>query len=264
MQVLLAMHDLIIILDPMTQYHRKFSFKEVLAKLPRGEPLSTATLREYGVNEFRASDLARSGWLTHLGRGVYMLPGDTLSRDSCLAFLTHRMAGFHVGGKAALDWRGVRQNVSFREVLTLWGDAPKRLPRWFTERYLSRYQATRLFDDQLPKGLGLQSLPTGRSDVLVSVPERALLELLSDVGKTQQLEETRQLVELLHALREKVLDQLLTHTTRIKVVRLAELLGRELALPWAGTAARHSKRIGGGKRWVTVTKSGERLDLRRP
>lgn len=248
----------------MVQSKRKFSFKAVLAKLPRSEPLSTAALREYGVSEFRASDLARSGWLTHLGRGVYMLPGDTLSRDGCLAFLTHRVAGFHVGGKTALDWRGVRQNVSFREVLTLWGDESKRLPAWFTERFPSRYQATRLFDDQLPKEFGLQSLPTARPDVLVSVPERALLELLSDVGKAQPLEEARQLAELLHTLREKVLDSLLAHTTRIKVVRLAELLGRELDLPWAKTAKRHSQRIGGGKRWVAVTKSGERLDLRRP
>ena len=252
------------IIDLMVQSKRKFSFKAVLAKLPRSEPLSTAALREYGVSEFRASDLARSGWLTHLGRGVYMLPGDTLSRDGCLAFLTHRVAGFHVGGKTALDWRGVRQNVSFREVLTLWGDESKRLPAWFTERFPSRYQATRLFDDQLPKEFGLQPLPTARPDVPVSVPERALLELLSDVGKAQPLEEARQLAELLHTLREKVLDSLLAHTTRIKVVRLAELLGRELDLPWAKTAKRHSQRIGGGKRWVAVTKSGERLDLRRP
>jgi hypothetical protein len=174
------------------------------------------------------------------------------------------LTGFHVGGKTALDWRGVRQNVSFREVLTLWGDEPRRLPQWFTERFYSRYQATQLFDDRLPKGLGLQSLPAGHPDVLVSVPERALLELLSDVGKTQPLEEARQLVELLRTLREKVLDQLLMHTTRIKVVRLAELFGRELDLPWAATAKRHSQRIGGGKRWVAVAKSGERLDLRRP
>ena len=248
----------------MPQSKRKFSFKEVLARLPRGEPLSTAALREYGVSEFRASGLARSGWLTHLGRGVYMLPGDTLSRDGCLGFLTRRLAGFHVGGRTALDWHGVRQNVSFREVLTLWGDESKRLPAWFTERFSSRYQATQLFDAQLPKGTGLRSLPVGRPDVLVSVPERALLELLSDVGKTQPLEEARQLVELLYTLREKVLDQLLVHTTRIKVVRLAELLGRELALPWAATAARHSQRIGGGERWVSVTKFGEHLDLRRP
>ena len=39
--------------------------------------------------------------------------------------------------------------------------------------------------------------PNGRSEILVSVPERALLALLSDVVKTQSLAETRQLVESL-------------------------------------------------------------------
>jgi hypothetical protein len=109
----------------------------------------------------------------------------------------------------------------------------------------------------------LQPLPNGRREVLVSVPERALLELLSDVGKTQSLDEARQLVEGLRSLREKVLDELLRHVTRIKVVRLAELLSRELELPWAAVAKRHSQRIGGAKRWVGVSKTGERLDLRR-
>jgi hypothetical protein len=137
------------------------------------------------------------------------------------------------------------------------------LPAWFTQRFASRYQATQLFDAQLRKGFGLQPLPAGRPEILVSVPERALLELLSDVGKAQSLQEARQLVENLRALREKTLDELLAHTTRIKVVRLAEMLGNELDLPWASTAKRHSQRIGGGKRWVAVAKSGERLDLRR-
>lgn len=241
----------------------KFSFKRVLAELPRGEPLSTSTLEAHGVSAFRASALARSGWLTHLARGVYMLPGDTLTRDGSLALLSARVSGFHVGGKTALAWRGVRQNVTFREVLTLWGDEPKQLPPWFKERFDSHYQATQLFDANLRKGFGLQPLPNGRSDVLVSVPERAVLELLSDVGKTQSLDEARQLVETLRSLRGKILDELLTHTTRIKVARLAELLASDLDLPWAAVAKRHSQRLGGGKRWVGVSKSGERLDLRR-
>jgi hypothetical protein len=193
-----------------------------------------------------------------------MLPGDTLTRDGCLAFLSERVPGFHVGGKTALAWRGVRQDVTFREVLTLWGDQPKQLPTWFTERFASHYQATQLFNTKLRKKFGLQPLPNGRPEVLVSVPERALLELLSDVGKTQSLDEARQLVETLRTLREKTLDKLLTHTTRIKVVRLAELLATDLNLPWAPLAKRHSQRVGGGKRWVAVSKSGERLDLRRP
>ncbi len=240
-----------------------FSFKRVLSDLPRGEPLSNAALRGHGVSEFRASALGRSGWLTHLGRGVYMLPGDTLTRDGCLAYLARQMPGLHVGGKTALAWRGTRQNVSFREVLSLWGNQSKRLPLWFTERFPARYQATQIFDADIRKGLGLQPLPNGRPEILVSVPERALLELLSDVGKTQSLQETRQLVESLRTLREKTLDELLAHTSRIKVVRLTELLGRDLDLPWAATAKRHSQRIGGGKRWVAVAKTGERLDLRR-
>jgi len=247
----------------MASGNKSFSFKQLLAKLPRGEPLSTAALQARGVSAFRASDLARSGWLTHLGRGAYMLPGDTLTREGCLAFLSHRVSGFHVGGKTALAWRGIRQNVSFREVLTLWGDQPKRLPAWFTQRFESRYQETQLFDAKLRKGFGLQPLPNGRPEVLVSVPERALLELLSDVGKAQSLEETRQLVEGTRTLREKTLDELLAHLTRIKVVRLAEMLARDLDLPWATLAKRHSQRLGGGKRWIAVAKTGERLDLRR-
>jgi hypothetical protein len=240
-----------------------FSFKGVLAKLPRGMPLGVNTLKKQGVGNFRASALARSGWLVHLARGVYMLPGDTLTRDGCLAFLAERISGFHVGGKTALSWRGVRHNVSFREVLTLWGDDPKPLPPWFEQRFESRYQVTQLFDAGLKKNLGLQSLPGGHAEVLVSVPERALLELLSDVGKTQSLGEARALVEGLPSLRQKVLDELLSHTSRVKVIRLAEAFARDLDLPWAPLAKKHSQRVGGGKRWVGVSKTGERLDLKR-
>ena len=96
------------------------------------------------------------------------------------------------------------------------------------------------------------------------MPERAMLELLSDVGKHQSLDEARQLIEGLRSLRTNVLDELMAHLTRIKVIRLAESLSKELDLPWAALARRHSERLGGGKRWVGVAKSGERLDLRRP
>ena len=236
----------------------------MLSSLPRGEPLSTAALQARGLSAFRASALARSGWLVHLARGVYMLPGDTLTRDGSLAFLSEQAPGLHVGGKTALAWRGVRQNIAFREHLHLWGGAPRRLPAWFTERFPADYQATQLFDDDLPDGFGLQPLPTGDPRVLVSVPERAMLELLSDVGKAQSLAEARELVEGLSGLRDKELDRLLRHTTRIKVVRLAASLAAGMKLPWAALAQRHSERIGGGARWVAVGRSGERLDLRRP
>lgn len=193
-----------------------------------------------------------------------MLLGDTLTRDGSLAFLSAQTPSLHIGSKTALAWRGVSQNIAFREHLSLWGDAPKRLPEWFTQRFPASYQATQLFDDQLPKDLGLQPLPAGDPRVLVSVPERAMLELLSDTGKAQSLTETKELVESLSGLREKVLDELLMRTTRIKVVRMAAALAAGMKLPWAPLAANHSERIGGGARWIAVGRSGERLDLRRP
>jgi len=102
----------------------------------------------------------------------------------------------------------VRQNIAFREHLSLWGEAPRRLPDWFTQRFPASYQAMRLFHDALPKGFGLQPLPAADSRVLISVPERAMLERLSDVGKAQSLAEARELAESLSGLREKVLDRL--------------------------------------------------------
>lgn len=240
-----------------------FSFKTLLTVLPRGEPLDVAFLKKKGLSPAHASHLAKAGWLTHLARGVYMLPGDTLSRDGCLAYLMRRREGMHVGGRTALEWRGVKHNITFRETVSLWGDQPLRLPEWLISRYPCTYQTTKLFDEQLPDDFGLQPLPVGHKGVLVSVPERALLELLSDVGKTASLEETRALVESTRSLRSSTLEKLLTHTVRIKVVRLARVLAEEFELPWAALAKKLSDAKGGGSRWVAVSKDGQRLDLRR-
>ncbi len=240
-----------------------FSFKSLLATTPRGQPLSTRWLAEQGLSAKHAAHLAAQGWLQRLGHGTYALPGDTLERDASLAALVSVVPGLHVGGKTALNWRGVRHNLAFKETLTLWGDKPTRLPAWFTARFPAHYQATHLFDEAMPAALGLAPLPSGRQDVPVSTPERALLELLSDVGKRQTLEEARHLVESARALRLAVLEELFSHLSRIKVVRLACKLADELDLPWKSTAHKHSERLGGGARWVTVGKTGERLDLKR-
>ena len=224
--------------------------------------MTTAEFASHGMSAYRASALARSGWLEHLARGVYKLPGDTLSRESCIALLARELPGLHVGGKTALDWRGIRHNVSVRDVLTLWGDRSARLPAWFIKLFPSTYRATRLFDPKMPTRTGLQPLPNGRADVLVSAPERALLELLSDVGKGQSLSEAKHLVEGLPSLRPKMLDTLLMHTTRVKVVRLAHALATASGQSWAKVTAMHDQRLGKAG-WVAVTKSGERIDLRR-
>lgn len=239
------------------------SIRRLLEALPHGEPVETSTLAGHGVSPQLASYLAKSGWLQHLSRGVYLLVGDQLSRDGCLTYLARRIPGFHVGGKTALAWRGVRHNLAAREQLELWGNQPVRLPTWLTAHHPCRYQTTQLFDANLPTDFGLQPLPETPNGPLVSVPERALLEMLCNVGKHQSVEEARNLIESLRNPRPDVLDTLLAHCTRIKVVRLARQFADELELPWAKIVHPHSQRMGSDRRWMLRTRSGELLSLKK-
>ena len=64
-----------------------------------------------------------------------MFPNDELERDACLEFLAERAPDLHVGGKSALAWRGVRHNLSSREVLVVWSRSSVNLPEWFVSRF---------------------------------------------------------------------------------------------------------------------------------
>lgn len=225
--------------------------------------MTTDWLAKHGLTAKHAARLAQEGWMRRVGHGVYGLPGDVLERDASLVSLSALIPGFHVGGKTALSWRGVRHNLSSRETLSLWGEKSVSLPEWFVQQFPAHYQSTHLFSGKLPTGLGISPLPAGRPELQVSTPERAILELLSDVGKRQTLEEAQNLIEGARALRLNVLDELMGYLTRIKVVRLAYTVADNLDLSWKTIALKHSTRLGGGERWVTVGRTGERLSLRK-
>jgi hypothetical protein len=235
---------------------------KTLAALPRGGPIDTARLKEVGVSPALASHYVRAGWLTRLGRGMFMFPNDELEVAASLRVLARHVPGLHVGGKTALAWRGIRHNVGPREKLTLWGKDSRPLPTWFSQRFPSRYSARRLFDAKLAVDFGLQTLPEAPDGVLVSVPERALLEMLSDVGTPQQgLEEARNIMEGLRTPRLEVLGTLLLHCPRVKVVRLCVQWAEELNLDWAADARRLAGPRGRG-RWLTRLPDGRTLVLK--
>lgn len=230
--------------------------------MPRHQPMDPQWMSDHGLSAKHASRLAKDGWLQRLGHNAYCLAGDSLDRDACLTWVAQRIPGLHVAGKTALSWRGVRHNLAFQETLVLWGDKSATLPDWFTTRFPTHYQSTHLFSAEMSQQLGIAPLPGGRPDLKVSTPERAILELLSDVGNRQTLEEAKHLVEGARSLRLPVLEELLSHLVRIKVVRLACSIAEELDLSWKSLALESSQRRGGGKRWVSIGKTGERLDLK--
>lgn len=196
-----------------------------------------------------------------LGRGMFMFPQDVLQPGPSIKVLGRRLPGLHVGGKTALAWRGIRHNVGSRERLELWGDLPGSLPAWFKQRFPGRYVARKLFDAGLAPGFGLQPLPETPDGPLVSVPERALLELLNEVGARQGIEEAKNIMEGVRSPRLDVLGPLLQHCPRVKVVRLCVQWAEELKLEWAAEARRLAGPRGRG-RWLSRMPDGTTLILK--
>ena len=209
-----------------------------------------------GVSADLAVHYARSGWLTRLARGVYCRPGEALSLHASLVVLQQQIAGLHAGGKTALEWYGVRQYVSQRAKLYLYGWVTARLPDWFVRHFPSEYHRKRLFNEQPEQMLGAGRFENRDSAPQVSAPERALLELLDEVGVRQPLQEAREITEGTYSLRAEVLMDLLKHCTSVKTVRLCLRLGRELSLPWIDKLDAAALPRGSRRPWISKSKDG--------
>lgn len=230
--------------------------KTLYTELPLGSPLTSAALAKAGISADLAVHYARSGWLQRLARGVYCRPGQPLSRDASLVALGDQVVGLHVGGKTALDWYGVRQYVSSHEILHLYGWVAASLPEWFVQRFPSEYHRKRLFSENPENMLHVGPFERSERAPLTSDPERALLELLSEVGVRQPLPEAREIMESAYSMRADVLNSLLQHCTSVKTVRLCLQLARELDLRWVSELELDKLPKGSDRPWVSKSRDG--------
>jgi hypothetical protein len=221
-----------------------------------GAPITSDELAALGISADLAVHYARAGWLTRLARGVFCRPNDTLALHPSLVLLQRRIEGLHVGGKSALDWYGTRHYLTQQPKLQLYGWAAGRLPPWFTERFAAEYHRKRLFDEQPGTLLHVGPFENRSGAAQVSAPERALLEMLSDVGVRQPLQEARELVQSSYNLRANVLYELLQLCISVKTVRLCLQLGREAALPWINKLNAAELPTGSGRPWVSKSTNG--------
>ncbi len=249
----------------MRQNTRHGLIKRLQATLPRGAPFGLCELDQLGITPQLAAKYAMHGWLTRLGHGVYAFAGDELTLHPTVEFLQRRVKGLHIGGKSALALQGVRQNVSPRDALVLWGDVRFALPPWFTSRFPARYLYARLFDwpDKQLERTTLTTPPELRGELRVSTPERAALEMLYEVGTNQSLEEARNLFEGLQNVRTAVVGRLLECCTSVKAVRLFLTWSRETGvLNVDELRRRFHPQVGSDRRWISRLRDGTLLALK--
>lgn len=245
----------------MADIKNTFLINSLLQAVSHEQPLDLASLAKHGVSPALAAHYARSGWLERLGTGVYRFSGSRLDRDQCLLFLQSKVPGLHVGGKTALAWQGIRHFLSPVDGLSLWGDRHAALPAWFISEFSSSYRSLALFNPATVSK-GLFTPPDVNPGVLVSVRERAVLELLRDVRTSSDLEEAHQLFFATQGLRLVVLGQLLEGCSSVKTVRLFLLWAKQAENIDLGQLSRDfTLPTGSSLRWIGKLRDGTKLVL---
>jgi hypothetical protein len=113
-----------------------------------------------------------------------------------------------------------------------------------------------LFDEPATAQLYVERFGHGAHRPLVSEPERAWLELLSEVGVRQPLSEVEELATQTHQLRARVLQPLIEACRSVKTVRLCLQLGERSDAPWMSTLDRSTLPTGSASPWVARTRDG--------
>lgn len=227
--------------------------KQLMTQLP-GVPLTMRDLRAARVSPQLAYSYVKNGWLARIGRGVFVRPGAPLDLRASLRALQDSGYRFHIGGRTALAWYGIRHHLRRKERVTLYGVTDVRLPAWLTSNFDVEYHRNRLFKERGRQQRAVSRFEDRPDEPFVSEPERAVLEMLSEVPQRQSLEEASALMQSLSTLRPAVLQQLLVTCSSVKTVRLLLTLSRELQHPFLSQLNEKKLPMGGKSRWVLRSK----------
>jgi hypothetical protein len=208
----------------------------LLAGLSDGWLAPSAWLQQRGYDRQLLAHYVKQGWLVSPARGVFHRAGSSPTWQTVVHSLQHLAElPLHVGGPHAISMHGLDHYLRMGAArVTLYGPAP--LPAWvgaldLPERFERRSDA-RLGFAPLSAGLfasgpaqrevGLETLPGDRPDcpLVVSMPERAILEMLMDVPGKDSVAGADAIVQGMMRLRPDLLGRLLRECASVKVKRL--------------------------------------------
>ena len=239
--------------------------------LPEGLVVDSTWLNEHGYyNSLRAKYVA-AGWLEQPARRVYRRPHGTLDWQmvvlSLQTLLDHQLV---VGGRTALELQGFSHYLS-REVQEVHLYGLTKPPTWLNDLKLGvaflYHNPARLFGHAAYFGMrgrepsgpadpfawgqaGVVEMPIGhwKWPMLVSTPERALLELLDELPDRETFDQVDALVEGLANLSPRRLQTLLETCASVKVKRLFLFFADRHRHAWRSRLDVTRVDLGSGKR----------------
>ena len=217
-----------------------------MLSLGTNEVVTAPCLLKRGYSYENLKGYVRNGYLDSLGRGAYCRAGTNPTVEAAVTAMSGQLGlPVHIGGRTALARKGYLHFVPFRELpTTVFVSRGVRLPAWFVNRYSGRFRAVKTNFISGEEGIAVEE------GCPVSAPERAILEFLHGVPSRQSLAEAYQIMEMLQTLRPRLVSNLLSECSSVKVKRLFCLLADDLDEPWWPRIAVANIDLGSGCRVI--------------
>ena len=247
----------------MSQQRAK-KLKPLLEDLPQGFLADAAWLTAREIDRKSILDYERRGWLERVARSLYRRPSESHAPPDWKTVILsmQRVMGYdvHVGGRTALDLQGFEHYLRLggEPLVHLYGEPPawlKRLPD------AGRYRThTRVLFGDNPVGVQDLSVASGEArslgapwdwPMIVSAPERAILELLDEVPAEETFHMADVLFEGLTSARPRLLDKTLKACRSKKVKRLFFVFADRHAHAWRKYVDPKDYDLGSGPRALT-------------
>jgi hypothetical protein len=225
--------------------------------LPEGLFVDSAWLQQQGYSRPLIAKYVHSGWLESPASRVYRRPKareSGLHWEEIVASLqTLLNAPFIVGGRTSLELQGYAHYLtpSGPTEIHLYGNA--KPPKWLTCLPLKQklvFHNAHLFQTEKnsPDDFSTQSWETMKGKLIISTPERAILEVMDEIPQHETFHQADMLMQGLTNLSPRRLAKLLANCRSIKAKRLFLWFAERHNHPWFARLNQSKIDLGSGKR----------------
>ena len=225
--------------------------KKLLEKHKPGTVSLASWLEDLGISRDLQVYYRRSGWLKSIGTGAFIRPNDTVNWEGGLyALQTQAELPVHVGALTALSMQGLAHYLRLSEEKIFLFSPPKTiLPAWFRNQDW-QHPIHHVKTSILPDKIGLTDYEEKTFTIIISAPERAMLECLYLAPDDLDLIECYQVMEGLTNLRPKLVQELLEKCSSVKVKRLFLYMADKAGHQWLPFVDRSKIDLGKGDRKI--------------